>query len=123
MEVQFKTGHPQADCKVQKIEGHIEKTKAELKYSGFLLYSAAHGFSVCLFCIFKVFLEYTKSMKKEGDIMMLVMKRRTAALTVLGVLAAAALTGAACRLCIGEKTFLPGEGRVLVIDAGHAAKR
>lgn len=53
--------------------------------------------------------------------MMLIMKKKTLILYVSFVLCACFVSGAAFRMHNGAKTFLPVEGHVFVIDAGHDA--
>ena len=55
--------------------------------------------------------------------MMLVMRKKYVCLAVVAAMTAMGLTGAACHYFGGTRTFLPSEGRVIVIDAGHAAPK
>ncbi|MBQ4087360.1 MAG: hypothetical protein IJC78_03850 [Clostridia bacterium] len=55
--------------------------------------------------------------------MFLVLKKRRIILGGICLLLAVGLTGAVCGMAGNEKTFLPNEGKVFVIDAGHPAKR
>lgn len=55
--------------------------------------------------------------------MIVAMKKRTFTLLVSAAFLAIGITGAALGHLNNAHTFLPNEGRVLVIDAGHAAYR
>lgn len=55
--------------------------------------------------------------------MFLILKKRQVFFCGMCLILAAALTGAVCGIAGNEKTFLPTEGKVFVIDAGHPAKR
>ncbi len=55
--------------------------------------------------------------------MMLVMRKKYVCLVAVAAMTAMGLTGAACHYFGETRTFLPSEGRVVVIDAGHAAQR
>lgn len=54
--------------------------------------------------------------------MMLVMRKKYVCLIAIAAVTAVGLTGAAGHYFGETRTFLPGEGRVIVIDAGHAAQ-
>ena len=53
--------------------------------------------------------------------MIMVLKKRNLIAGMLLVLTTAALSGAAYHCFSGAHTFLPNEGRVVVMDAGHDA--
>lgn len=55
--------------------------------------------------------------------MIMVLKKRKVCAGFFVLLAAIGLTGAACHYFGSAKTFLPSEGRIVIIDAGHAAHK
>ena len=55
--------------------------------------------------------------------MIMVLKKRNLIAGVLLLLTTATLSGAAYHYFSGARTFLPNEGRVVVMDAGHGANR
>lgn len=55
--------------------------------------------------------------------MIMIMKKRNVLAICFVVLSAIGLTGAACHYFGEKNTFLPSEGRVVIMDAGHDAYR
>ena len=55
--------------------------------------------------------------------MIMVLKKRNFIAILLAVLTTATLSGAAYHYFSGTQTFLPNEGKVVVMDAGHDAVR
>lgn len=55
--------------------------------------------------------------------MIMVWKKRTLLAVFLAIFVGAGLCGAAYRGFRGKRTFLPNEGRVVVMDAGHDATK
>lgn len=55
--------------------------------------------------------------------MIMVMKKRNLIAILLAVLTVVGLSGAAYHCFGGAHTFLPNEGKVVVMDAGHDANR